>query len=280
VTEKDLKASGSQIQKAPKVANPLVKEQEYLRANLFSSMVMSLSSNQFMEESISLFEIGRGFEISKPGQLPEERECVAIGFIGGHAWPIKYKDQETYYKAKGIIERVLREFKLSDVFEFKPVKDGRFVDGTGAAILAKNIEIGRIGQVDDVIAGAYDLKKKAVVGELYLDLALSAISNDQTYKEIGKYPKTNRDISVIFSRDVRVADILRSLKGIDPLIRKIEIIDIYVGKPLEKEEKSISIRFSIMSLEKTLTDQEVEKVVMKCHNKLKELGGNIRSGSK
>jgi phenylalanyl-tRNA synthetase beta chain len=100
------------------------------------------------------------------------------------------------------------------------------------------------------------------------------------FEQFSKYPYTTRDVSALFTSDTTVADITSNLSRVSKLIKKIEIIDIYTGKGLQSNERSVAFRFVIQSDDRTLTDEEVDEVIKTVHNKITELGGKIRSGSK
>lgn len=280
VTEMELKLIGTTTIEAPKIMNPLVKEQEYLRPNLLSGMVKALVHNQFLRDSLAFFEVGKGFKNTKPGKLPTEADYLTLGFVGGDSWPIKNKDNETYYKAKGVIERFLADFGLLDATQFAISHNQCFAKGVVADVVVSGKNIGVIGEINNQIAERFGLRKKAVISQIDIGRLLTLIRLERTYREISKYPTVTRDISAVFSLNTPADNIKKSIEGIDHIIQKVEIIDIYSGKPLHKDEKSISIRVHLGSIEKTLKVTEVEKVMAKCHNKVKELGGNIRGESK
>ena len=64
----------------------------------------------------------------------------------------------------------------------------------------------------------------------------------------------------------------------NPLVTRVEIIDVYKGKNLGADEKSITIRFEIQSTDRTLTDKEVDEVMKIVDNKITDIGGKLRGG--
>jgi len=248
---KELKAIGEDIDKAPRIANPLVREQELLRTSLIPSMLKALKENQFNQEIIRFFEIGRAFRLTKKGQLPKETKYLCVGIKNDAG------EKESFYLAKGIIDRIQAEFKVSE-------------EGLRA--------ISQVDIIADGIASKFGLKKKVTILTFELE-SLQKLSGKKTiFNRISKFPSVNRDISVLFDSKITVRSILDAISKIDPLIKKVEVTDVYEGKPLGVDKKSISFRLFLWSYERTLTDNEIEKIVSRCQNKIKELGGEIRSG--
>jgi phenylalanyl-tRNA synthetase beta chain len=101
-----------------RVANPMSKEQEYLRTSLRPSLLNFLSSNQKHEqEGIRLFEIGKVY-LPKEGDLPEEREML-MGVLSGprakHSW-LGEKGEFNFFDAKGVVEALLERLGIEAGF--------------------------------------------------------------------------------------------------------------------------------------------------------------------
>jgi phenylalanyl-tRNA synthetase beta subunit len=248
---KELQAIGEDIDKAPRIANPLVREQELLRTSLIPSMLKALKDNQFNQEIIRFFEIGRAFRLTKKGQLLEETKYLCVGIKNDTG------KKESFYLAKGVMDRIRAEFKVSE---------------------KELLTVSHIDIIADGVAGKFGLKKKVAILTFELESLQKLSEKKMTFSQISKFPSVNRDISVLFDSKITVRSILDAISKIDPLIKKVEVTDVYEGKPLGVDKKSISFRLFLWSYERTLTDNEIEKIVSRCQNKIKELGGEIRSG--
>ena len=82
------------------------------------------------------------------------------------------------------------------------------------------------------------------------------------YKEVSKYPETSRDISFIINKDISLNqyyEIIRDLA--DNLIEKVELVDEYEDdKKFGADKKSYTFRIIYQSLERTLTNEEINKI--------------------
>ncbi len=276
--ESELRAVSANIRDAFELANPLVKEQRYMRTSLVPKMLEALAANQYLRETVRFFEIGKSFHRKGKG-LPQERNWLSIGVIGGKAWPITYTEGAEYYDTKGIVENFFSSLGISDL-HFKLAVNPLFAAGRAAEVYVGNSKVGEIGIVRFSLAATFGLKREASIAELDLDKIMPLVSGDIKVTVISRYQHSLRDISFVVSDQLQVAKIMAALSSIDKLVDKVEVVDIYKGKMLSPDEKSITIRLTIVSYGKTLTEEEVEKVVQKAIQKIVGLGGKVRGSQK
>ena len=109
------------------------------------------------------------------------------------------------------------------------------------------------------------MKTESLVGfEIFLDnLKLPKKTlNDQKKKfNVSDYQKSERDFAFIVNKNVNVQDIINAVSSVDQsLISNIKVFDVYEGENIPANQKSIAISVTIQSLEKTLNDNDLEKI--------------------
>jgi phenylalanyl-tRNA synthetase beta subunit len=276
VSKKELEKVGYR-KEAVNVVNPIVKDKNLLRPTLIPQMLTSLAENQFNAETLSFFEISRTFEPTKPGALPKESKMLAGGFIGGDTFPYNYEDGKEYYFAKGVLDALFARLGIKAVF--KETAEVISEKGRGADIEIRGKKIGIICEVRKEIADYFNLKKKAVVFELDLSEIEKHAARAKNFVEISKFPAVVRDLSAVLPKTAEIGVLREKLEEIGKPLEEVTVNDIYEGKPLSNDEKSVTFRFKLASFDKTLTEEEVEKVITACKNKIEKNGGKIRSGS-
>jgi phenylalanyl-tRNA synthetase beta chain len=128
-------------------------------------------------------------------------------------------------------------------------------------VVIKGQVAGMIGDFHPDVLEKVDIKKKAAVFEIDAELIGSAFSEEIQYCDIPRYPAVTRDVAFILKNEIEaekviaVADVQHQ-----DLLDKIEVFDIYTGKNIPEGSKSLALRFTYRSAEKTLTDDEVNKV--------------------
>ena len=88
----------------------------------------------------------------------------------------------------------------------------------------------------------------------------------------------SRDFAFIVDRKVKAGDIVRLAQGADrKLIAGVTVFDVYEGKGIDPDKKSIAIAVTLQPREKTLTDQEIDAVAAKIVAEVtKKTGGTLR----
>jgi phenylalanyl-tRNA synthetase beta chain len=148
-------------------------------------------------------------------------------------------------------------------FVAKDVKHLR--KGQSAEILLNGKAVGTIGRINDEIASANKFRQPVFVAEVDLQTLLKAKPQDVLYRPLPIYPSISRDTSLLINRNVTFAKIRQTIAEQNfELCRKIEFVDVYEGKGISDNERSITIRLEYRADERTLIDEEVDAV----HNQI------------
>jgi len=88
----------------------------------------------------------------------------------------------------------------------------------------------------------------------------------------------SRDFAFIVDRNVKAGDIVRAAQGIDKkLIADVTVFDVYEGKGIDDNKKSIAIAVTMQPRERTMTDQEIDAVAARIVAEVtKKTGGVLR----
>jgi len=212
---------------------------------------------------LRLFEMGKVFA-GKSGEdpLPRELESFALAVTGGEinenrAMPTREFD---FYDAKGAVEAALDAAGVTNIaFSVTDAKHLR--SGQTASISVDGALVGYVGRLSDEIAGTYKFRQPIYVAELNLETALHARSSQKTYWPLAKYPGISRDVSFIVDRNTTYEQIQGAIvQQKYELCRNVMFVDIYEGKGLAEDERSITVRMEYRSNERTLIEDEVESL--------------------
>ena len=260
-----------------KVANPMTREQEYLRTSLRAGLLATLAHNQKFEQAgIRLFEIGKVF-LPRGKDLPEEKEVLCAVLSGARAELSWHADKEMldFFDAKGVVENLLNRLELKASFENSD--DEGLFPGRGANIIVDDDRIGVLGELHPKVAQAFELSGVAYLIEIDLEKLLTKASGIKEYQPIPLFPSVTRDIALVVDEQVsyrKVEEIIQSF----PLVTKVTLFDLYRGEQIAEGKKSFAIRIVYQSPGHTLTDEEVdqtqEQMLARLHQ---ELGATLRS---
>ena len=121
------------------------------------------------------------------------------------------------------------------------------------------------GEIHPNILKNLDIKTDALIGfEIFLEhLNFSKKTlNDQKSKfTTSDFQKSERDFAFVVNRDVKAQDLINAISSVDQkLISNIKVFDVYEGENIPENQKSIAISVTIQSNEKTLNDNDLEKI--------------------
>ncbi len=260
-----------------KVANPMTKEQEYLRTSLRTGLLATLAHNQKFEEAgIRLFEIGKVF-LPQGKDLPEEREMLCAVLSGPRAELSWQADKEPldFFDAKGVVENILSQLGLKASFENSD--DEGLLPGIGANIIVGDDRIGILGELHPKVAKAFELSNTICLIEIDLEKLLTRITGIKEYQPIPRFPSVTRDIALVVDEQVSYRTVENMIQGF-PLVMEVTLFDLYRGEQIAEGKKSFAIRIIYQSPRHTLTDEEVDQIQEQMLGRLhQELGATLRS---
>jgi len=75
------------------------------------------------------------------------------------------------------------------------------------------------------------------------------------------YQKSERDFAFIVNKEVKAQDLIDIISNVDEsLIKDIKVFDVYEGDNIPENQKSIAISVTIQSSERTLNENDLEKI--------------------
>lgn len=261
--------------------NPLRKEDSALRTFLLPSLIDNLLHNIFQGiRDIKLFEIARVFQ--KGGkELPDETKSLGILYLytpGQRLWEDR---PDVFYLLKGVVEKLFQVSNISD-FSFVRTTEPFLHPGRSSDIWLDKEKIGFVGILSPQIKAEFDIreiKEDIGVAELNLDILINCRQRVVEYKPLARFPAIRRDIALLVDKGVEAETILSVIGTYrTDIIEEVNIFDVYEGKNIPKGKRSIATSIIYRSKEKTLKDEEVDRVHRDLIDYLmKKTGGQLRS---
>jgi phenylalanyl-tRNA synthetase beta chain len=255
----------------------MTADQEYLRTSLRGNLLTALATNRRHEDGvIMLFELGKVY-LPRDNNLPDEPEMLCA-LLSGSGMEKSWHGQKgllDFFDAKGVVESLLA--KLGIKASFEESGDDSFCPGKQVAIAVGGTKLGVIGQLHPKVAESFDISGEVFLFEIDLAALLPHTLGYKPFQPIPRFPAVVRDIALVVDAAIshqRVTDIIRGF----PLVKKVTLFDIYSGKQVPPDKKSLAYRISFQSAEHTLTDEEADKVQQQIISKLSgELGATLRA---
>ena len=261
---------------ALEVKNPISQNMSVMRTNLVSGLVSTFLHNlNHGQDSQRLFEIGNTFSLKNSKEVVEKNTLAGLmnGKVNEDNWKEKAKDI-SFYDLKGVVQDLVREFKGPCVFE--NCKIDFLHPGMSSLIKINNKIVGFMGSLQPTYLDRLGLSEDIYIFSIELNGLQKNVSS--SYKEFSKFPSSSRDLSFIVNKSIAstsIENVIKSAAG--KFFKDIEIFDVYEGKGIEEEKKSIAISVSWQSTKQTLKDYDIDSAVERIVNSIKkELGGELR----
>ena len=239
--------------------NPLGEDTSVMRTTMMPSMLNVLYTNISRKvESALAFECGHTFTPQEG--LPIETNHLCVGMYG--------KDVD-FFALKGALESILESVGFDNYEIIPETNNTTFHPGRCATIIYNDIYIGTFGEVHPEVVDNYNLGQRVYLAELDLDLIFDNSDRTIIYNPLPKYPATSRDIALLVKDEVIVKQIEDIIKANgEDLVESYKLFDVYKGSQIAEGYKSIAYSITYRSKDKTLTDDDVNKVH---HNIIREL---------
>jgi phenylalanyl-tRNA synthetase beta chain len=245
------------------LSNPIIEEATRMRPTLLPGLLESVRHNlNHGIRDVCLFEIGRVFAGFAANELPREREALALIATGG-AKEEGYAEatrEIDFYELKGALEAAVDAMNSAPL-RFQKANIKHLREGQAAVItLADGTAIGTIGRLAESIATSYKFRQPVYVAELDLTALLDAEGRSTQYTPLPRYPSVVRDVTLLVSREVNFADLVRAVDAEQIAdYAGVRLIGIYEGENIPAGERSVTLRLEYRSDERTLRDEEVEE---------------------
>ncbi len=252
-----------------KIVNPISSDLDVLRNSIFSNLIVYLKNNLDRGfKDISLFEIGPIFSGYKPGDQQIVIAALRSGKVSRLNWLEKERTVDLFDAKRDVIQSLSEAgFDQSKLFIDDKTPDYFHPGKSGAIYLNKNEDkpVAYFGEIHPNIIKKLDIKTETLaIFEIYIDNIKKTekkLKDQKSQYKYSDYQKSERDFAFVLDKNFKVQKLIKVISEIDKnLIKSIKVFDIYEGENIPEDKKSIALNVTIQSFEKTLTDEDLEKI--------------------
>ncbi len=235
---------------------------------------------------ISLFEIGPIFYGSNPGEQQIVLGGLKSGVANRKSWDAKARNIDVF-DVKADVVKTLIELGIdeNDLYISNKTQD-YYNPGRSGSINIKSEtgpQLAFFGEIHPAIVSSIDLKEKNVCGfEIFLKNIPEPKKKNRLAKKnysVSEFQKSERDFAFVIDKGYKAGDMEKIISQVDKdLIKKVLIFDVFEGGNMPDGKKSIAVNVTIQSMDKTLSQKDLDKVSQKIKDVVKaKTGGTIRS---
>ncbi len=267
--ERDLMGNVNPI----KLKNPIASNMSVMRSGLWGGLLDALSYNlNRKRERAMLFEIGTSYFAGKENYREETRVAGLFhGAFQPEQWGALARDVD-FYDVKATVDSLTR-----GQAEYRQEAHPALHPGQATRVYLHGKAIGWLGKLHPKWQQQYALAKNTVLFELAVVPLMQ--TNVTKYQEVSKFLPVRRDIAVVVDVDLPVQAIVDAVHSAKiPLVQQIQLFDIYQGKGIAENKKSLAFLVLMQDTHKTLLDIEAETTMAELLKLLeKQFGASLRN---
>ena len=260
-------------EKCVRIMNPLSSDLNVMRQTLILNGLEVIAYNINRQiTNIKTFEYGSVYSFNpemdgKTLESYEEHTCYAL-FMSGQpekSWRVD-PGKGNYFQLKGYLELLLKRFGCdiySLVTEAAPAD--LFSEGLTYLLPGSAQPLAVMGTIAPARLKQFGIKQPVFAAEINWPAFFTLIKRNKIrYTELPKFPEVRRDLALLLDESVSYADLRKSaLRVGKKLLKQVGLFDVYRGDKIAEGKKQYALSFVLQDLEKTLTDNDVERVMSK-----------------
>ena len=263
----------SEYRHALRIRNPISENQSIMRTTLIPGLLANVQHNLNRRISdVQIFEVGRVFHPKNESEQPDELTFISgaiTGLSGAQLWnqPTRPVD---FFDVKGIVESFLHEIGVTG-YQFSPTSHPSIQPGRGAEVVLGDTVLGVLGELNRKVLDNYDVDQDVYIFELDSGKLLECNTSGIEFQPLSVFPSVHRDLAVVVAYDIPSAQIDDSIGAVGgDLVKSVNLFDVYKGKQIATNMRSLAYSIEYHSPSRTLTDDEVDKVHEKIVSALAE----------
>ena len=274
-------------EKCVRIMNPLSSDLNVMRQTLLLNGLEVIAYNINRQiNNIKTFEYGSvySFNPEMDGKILasyEEHSCYAL-FMSGQpdkSWRVD-PGKGSYFQLKGYLELLLKRFGC-DIYslETEAAPADLFSEGLAYNLPGSRQRLAVMGTISPARLKQLGIKQPVFAAEINWPALFELVKRNKIkYKELPKFPEVRRDLAILLDESVSYADLRKSAFRVGKkLLKQVGLFDVYRGDKIAEGKKQYALSFVLQDLDKTLTDNDVERVMNKLLSTFQnEFGATLR----
>ena len=259
--------------KCVRILNPLSSDLNVMRQTLLLNGLEVIAYNINRQvTNIKTFEYGSVYSFNpemdgKTLESYEEHTCYAL-FMSGQpdkSWRADL-GKGSYFQLKGYLELLLKRFGC-DIYslETDAAPADLFSEGLSYSLPGTRQPLAVMGTIAPARLKQFGNKQPVFAAEINWPALFALVKRNKIkYKELPKFPEVRRDLALLLDESVSYADLRKSAFRVGKkLLKQVGLFDVYRGDKIAEGKKQYALSFVLQDLEKTLTDNDVERIMSK-----------------
>lgn len=268
------------------ILNPLSNELNAMRQSLLFGGLESITFNiNRKNTNLKFYEFGQVYQKNTQAKsddavLKRFSETQHLGiWITGNKKTENWAGPDVpvdFFHLKSMVNMIIESLNLGNM-EIEQQTPSYFSYGLTYFLHSKPIV--SFGKLNANILKDFDVKQDVFYADFHWTNIKKYIPvTEILYKEVPKFPEVRRDLALLLDKNITFGEISKlAYQTEKKLLQKVNLFDVYEGDKLPENKKSYALSFILQDEEKTLTDQQIDKVMSKLMQTFEsQLGASIR----
>lgn len=252
--------------------NPLSSDLSAMRQSLLFSALEAVSFNiNRRRADLKLFEFGKTYHKLPSGY--DENKHLSLTVTGNRiaeTWAQQQKGSD-FFMFKGMVNMVLERLGIAK-YKTEPVTNDVFAEGL--AFTVGQDTIAEMGTIKKQVLKEFDIKQEVFYADFNWGAIIKLVSVKMKFTEISKFPEVRRDLALLVDSATSFEQLYSIARQTEKsLLKEISLFDVYEGKNLPEGKKSYAVSFTLQDSNKTLTDEQIDKIMNKIRQNLETQAG-------
>jgi phenylalanyl-tRNA synthetase beta chain len=236
--------------------NPIASQMSMMRGALVPGLIQTLRHNlNHGQERLQIFETGRVFLSTASDRQPVRLAMLSYGSVRPEQWGEAARPAD-FYDLRADLDALMHPLRV----ELQRIDLPALHPGQSAEIRVDGVSQGWIGALHPRLTQKYGFAVSPLLLEINLEVLLDR--RVPKYRSMPRFNAVRRDIAVIVDAKLPLAEIMASVNAAGlPLLASFDCFDVYQGKGVEEDKKSLAFNMLLQHTEKTLTDSEIDSTV-------------------
>ncbi len=274
-------------EKCVRIVNPLSQDLNVMRQTLILGGLEVIAYNLNRQiSSLRTFEYGSVYSrlTDKPGETLEgyeEHTCFTLMLTGTpeKSWRAEPAKSD-YFQLKGYLELLLRRYGAElDQLWTEAAPSDIWAEGMSYSLPGKGPQLAVMGTVNPALTRKFGIKQPVFAAEINWPALFALVKRDKvSFSELPKFPAVRRDLALLLDEGVSYGDLrAAAFKQAKKLLKQVGLFDVYRGDKIPAGKKQYALSFVIQDLERTLTDQDTERLMERLLDTFKkDFGAQLR----
>ena len=266
--------SDNQTPESISIRNPLSDQMGYLRSTIAEKLLgCAIHNLKQQNEKLGLFEIGTCFLAGSSAIEPyieESRLAIALCNHQETNWKNRMGTSDLF-DLKGVLTNI--EKTLGVEFRYGPASETLpfLTLESSLQINFRGKPIGVLGDVKSSLLNREKIFHKLVLLELKLDEIYKMRQKPIRFHSIPQIPGAHKQLALITPLNLPCEEVLKTIEKLNiPILETFEVFDLYEGKGIPQDHKSLGLDFFFRGKDKTLSEEEMSAWIDKILSALRD----------